>query len=155
MLTEQSQLVAQVFCEVMEKLAFMFGEPADKQRSAPPESAYIQTKMTYTGQTSGMLALTVPASLCPQIAANVLGIDPDDDRAVASSLDALKEVLNVTCGHVLTALAGETPVFDLSVPGTSTLDAGQWTDLLERPDTVALSVDDNVVLLQFAHGRQA
>jgi chemotaxis protein CheY-P-specific phosphatase CheC len=155
MLTEQSQLVAQVFCEVMEKLAFMFGEPADKQRSVPPESTYIQTTMTYTGPVSGMLALTVPASLCPHIAANVLGVDPEDDRAVGGSLDALKEVLNVTCGHVLTAIAGETPVFDLSVPQTATLGAGGWTDLLERPDTVALTVDDSVVLLEFAQGRQA
>jgi len=155
MLTEQSELVAQVFCEVLEKLAFMFGEPAGKEKSVPTEPAYIQTKMTYTGQTRGMLALTVPASLCPHIAANVLGIDPDDERAVAASLDALKEVLNVTCGHVLTALAGETPVFDLSVPRTSTLDAGQWTELLERPGAVALSVDDSVVLLQFMQGRQA
>ena len=155
MLTGQSQLVAEVFCEVMEKLAFMFGEPAGKEKSVPTEQAYIQTRMTYTGETSGMLALTVPASLCPQIAANVLGIDPDDERAAAASLDALKEVLNVTCGHVLTAMAGETPVFDLSVPRTSTLDLNQWTDLLARPDTVALSVEDSVVLLEFAQGTEA
>ena len=155
MLTEQSQLIAQVFCEVMEKLAFMFGEPVDKQETASPEAEYVQTKMTYTGQTSGMLTLTVPASMCPHIAANVLGTDPHDDEAMARSLDALKEVLNVTCGHVLTALAGEMPVFDLSVPQTSSLDASQWTGLLERPDTVALSVDDNPVLLQFGQGTQA
>ena len=155
MLTEQSQLVAQVFCEVMEKLAFMFGELADEQRPVPLESTYIQTTMTYSGQISGMLALTVPGSLCPQIAANVLGVDPEDERAVAGSLDALKEVLNVTCGHVLTAIAGETPVFDLSVPETSVLDANQWTDLLERPDTVALTKDESVVLLGFAQGPQA
>ena len=155
MLTEQSQLIAEVFCEVMEKLAFMFGEPVGKQEATSSEAEYVQTKMTYSGQSTGMLALTVPASMCPQIAANVLGMDSHDDEAMASSVDALKEVLNVTCGHVLTALAGETPVFDLSVPQTSALDASQWTDLLERPDTLALSVDDNPVLLQFEQGTQA
>ena len=72
--------------------------------------------MTYSGGMTGSISLIVPDDVCPEIAANVLGKDPDDAIVAAQSADALKEVLNVLCGNILTAVAGESPVFDLSVP---------------------------------------
>ena len=99
--------------------------------------------------------MTVPVEMCPEIAANVLGVDLDDPDVVVKPLDALKELLNVTCGHVLTALAGDEPVFDLTVPEVTEIDAVAWKKLADAPYTVAFLVDESPVLLQLSTSRLA
>ncbi len=150
MRTDQRELVSEAFRLVFEKLAFMFGEPAAKEELPQPASGCVQTEMSFRGAMNGTLALAVPAEMCTEIAANVLGMEPDDDLVAVQATDALKEVLNVTCGRVLTALAGDRPVFDMSVPVTSRLDDVGWTALLNEPETVGFLVDDNPVLLQLS-----
>ena len=150
MQVEQNELVSDVFCEVLEKLAFMFGEAVEKEELASDTSEYIRAMMSFTGAMSGKLGLVVPKEMCPEIAANVLGMDPDDELVAAQAIDALKEVLNVVCGNVLTALAGERAMFDLSVPEISTLNAAEWTTTLHEPQTWAFLVDDIPVLLELS-----
>jgi len=147
------EVLSAAFCGVAEKLAFMFGEPVEKEDlgAAPPE--VVLASMTFSGHTDGGLVIAVPADMCAEIAANILGMEPDDEAVCARSIDALKEVLNVTCGHVLTALAGEQPLFDLSVPVVERTDAAGWRALLDRPTTAAFIVDDNPVLLELRLGR--
>jgi chemotaxis protein CheY-P-specific phosphatase CheC len=128
----------------------MFGEIADKQELPHCLSDCLLARITFSGAAKGALVLAVPAPLCAQIAANVLGIDEDDELPPGRPADALKELLNVICGHVLTALAGEAPVFNLSVPEVSPLDEAHWTALVEAPATVGFRVDDVPVLLQLA-----
>ncbi len=140
----------EVVFDVFEKLAFMFGDVADREEVSPTATDYAHVSMTFSGKDmAGTLALTVPAELSMQIAANVLGVDPADELADAQADDALKELLNVICGNVLTAIAGEKPVFDLTVPVASNLDADGWSSLLYRLDTHAFLIDDVPVLIQF------
>jgi CheY-like chemotaxis protein len=51
-----------------------------------------------------------------------LHILAEDDLVRERALDSLKEMLNVTCGQLLTSFAGEGPVFDLSIPTVAELD---------------------------------
>jgi len=147
---EYEQVLRDVFCEVTEQLAFMFGEPAEKDDLPAPDGECLETSMRFTGDRAGTLSLAVPAAVAPEVAANVLGLDPDDPSVQAGATDALKEMLNVTCGHVVTALAGEEPVFDLSVPEIRSLDPDQWQARLDDPQTVAFLLDDNPVLLRLS-----
>ena len=104
--------------------------------------------MTFEGPTTGRLTLAVPHDMCPELTANVLGLDPDDDAITESaSQDALKELLNITCGHVLTTLAGEEPIFNLSVPEIAPLPNDGWNKLYREAGTCPLLVDDNPVLI--------
>lgn len=150
MKTEQVELLGGVFCEVIEQLAFMFGEPTDKRDLPEGVDACLLTSMTFSGAMNGSIEVVVPEAMCVQIAGNVLGLEPDDDRVMASAGDALKEVLNVVCGHVLTGIAGDQPVFNLSVPTTKAIDAGEWKSVLDDNQSVGLLVDDMPVLLRFA-----
>ena len=148
------EIIGEVVYDVFEKLAFMFGEVALSDELPEPAERNVKASMTYSGNTKGSISLTVPAEVCPEIAANVLGKDPDDDIVKAQAGDALKEVLNVLCGNILTAVAGEGPVFDLSVPEVSDLDAAEWVALLEDERTKVFLVDESPVLVQFTREDQ-
>lgn len=56
--------------------------------------------MSFTGAMQGECLLMVPEALCPEIAANILGLDTDDELAAMRAQDALKELLNVTCARI-------------------------------------------------------
>lgn len=143
-------MVTEVFCDVVESLAFMFGEAADEDELPASAAGYILATMSFSGPMTGRIELAVPREMRVEIAANVLGVDPDDEQAVSGADDALKELLNVTCGQVLTRLAGEEPVFDLSVPVVSDLGDVAWTAMTQAPDVAKVVVDESPALLRLA-----
>ena len=144
----RKQLLSGVCGEVFEELAFMFGEEADAAELPPPSPSGVLAAMSFSGPLSGRIELAVPAAMRAEIAANVLGIDTEDPEAEAVGDDSLKEVLNVTCGQVLTRLAGEEPVFDLAVPEVSPLSVEGWKKLAAAPETAGMLVDESPTLLR-------
>jgi hypothetical protein len=79
--------------------------------------------------------------MAKEIAANVLGVDPADPIAEAHYRDSLGELLNVACGHMLSALFGDTEVFELSPPRPFSLTASETAKLARRRGCMAFSVD--------------
>jgi len=149
--TDHGQVLRTVFAEISESLAFMFVEEPEDETSADPDTNdLVLAFMGFSGPFSGKLVIAVPASLCPEIAANVLGLDPDDELVQAKPYDALKELLNVTCGNVLTAIAGEEPIFDLTPPEVKKMDLTAWQALRNMPGTQQHLVEDRPVLLQLS-----
>lgn len=144
---EHTEALDQVFTEVLEQLAFMFVEPLEIDCPAIP-SELVVASMSFRGPVSGQLILTVPRAMAPVLTANVLGMDPDDEAITQVPYDAFKELLNVTCGNVLTAIAGDEPVFDLSVPEIEERPSSAWPDLQTLPGTIRRTVDDYPVLLR-------
>lgn len=147
---ERRELLSSVFCDAMEKLAFMFGEPAEGDELFPTGKNYLTAGMTFTGDMSGEISITVAEEMCMEIAANILGINADEEQAMNLAIDALKEVLNVTCGQVLTAIAGEKALINLSIPQVSELDASGWTETMNNTESIGFLVDDYPVLLSFS-----
>jgi chemotaxis protein CheY-P-specific phosphatase CheC len=94
------------------------------------------------------MLLAVPRPLCGVVAANMLGLEPDDDEAARVQDDAVKELLNVTCGNVLTRLAGPEAVFNLSVPTTRELPVAEWQALLQSIESVGFIVEEQPALLR-------
>jgi CheY-specific phosphatase CheX len=150
MKSEQKELLSKVFCDALEKLAFMFGEPAEMDELSPTGNKYLTAGMTFTGDMSGEISITVSEEMCIEIAANILGVNPDDKQAMNLGIDSFKEVLNVTCGQALTAIAGEKVLFNLSIPQVSELDASGWTEMMNKAETIGFLVDDYPVLLSFS-----
>lgn len=142
------RIVENVFCEVIEQIAFMFGEPEDKFEIAAGGTAMARASMSFQGPCAGRLELAVPMTMRLAIASNVLGIDMEDDSVDKFADDAVKEVLNVACGNILTELAGTDPVFDLSVPTISPLNPSEWETFRDDPLTVGLLVEDDPVLVR-------
>ncbi len=148
----KEEIVSNVVIDVLEDLAFMFGEQVDKDEIPFTDSDYIQVAMTFSGPSKGQLSLTVPEDMSAVIASNILGMDLDESSVSENDYDALKEVLNVICGQIITSLEGEEPIFDLSVPENRSITPEEWKSLLNRPEALKFVVDDIPVLLDLNLG---
>jgi chemotaxis protein CheY-P-specific phosphatase CheC len=126
----------------------MFAEPVSREETPGLDSDGLSVNMEFSGPISGGLTLAASREAAAEIAANILGVDADDIVAQRGGEDALKELLNVICGRLLTALAGEGPIFNLSVPQASPLQPAEWVVLLQVPGTLAFQVDGLPLLLR-------
>jgi len=146
--SQHQETLTTVFSEIIESLAFMFVEDPEDDTVFTTGTEFVQVQMGFSGPFKGDLTIAVPVDMCPELASNVLGLDPDDELVTHNPYDALKELLNIICGNLLTALAGEEPVFDLTIPEVTLLDKAGWTAFMEKEGTVRFVADDNPVLLR-------
>ncbi len=142
-----SDRVQSTFLEVVEKLTFMFGESVTSAELPSTAGEYSEAWLTFEGAVKGRLAIIVPSELTPEIAGNILGLDPSDVQPGEMMADALRELLNVISGHVVMALATSQADFQLSAPGYRQLTEAQWVALCEDPDTAPFLLDESPVLL--------
>ena len=142
------ELVREVFAKVLEKQVFLFAEDLAIE-DIPGGGDWVEARMAFHGPFEGSLSLALPKDAELDIAANFLGKDADDPDVAKCAEDSLKEILNVVCGHMLTALAGEEPIFDLSIPKVHALTAGDWTALSSLPDALGFAVEGKPAVLRF------
>lgn len=150
MKVEQRDASTEVLCEVLEKLAFMFGEPVEDGQEAElqtPAEAYLGC-IRFNGSSKGVLSLAVGTDMCIELAANMLGTDPDDPDAEQDARDALMELLNITCGNLLTTLYGVETVFELTPPEAIKIDASDWARLEADPESFAFIIEDYPALFK-------
>ena len=139
-------LLEAVFADVLEKFAFMFSEPvapADFFIDAPP---FYHTTISFNGPHRGKLGIAANAKFCSLLAANILG-EEEGSEPVSASCDALKELLNVTCGEFLEKLSGPQVIYNLSVPDSVSLTQEQMQELAADDKAILLSVDNASVIL--------
>ncbi|HRU94338.1 MAG TPA: chemotaxis protein CheX [Anaerolineae bacterium] len=145
---DPKEVVRSVFCEVVEKMAFMFADPADAAELDTAGDTCLHSTIEFSGALRGKLEMMAPQGLCVMFAANVLGLDADDPLCAQRAADAVSETLNVTCGHVLTAMAGQTPVFELKAPVTNAVGPEAWAAFRQDPAVQGFLVDDAPALLR-------
>jgi CheY-specific phosphatase CheX len=146
--SDTETIVRDALSTVLQDFAFMFAEPPEDD--TPPTEACIAVQMRFQGPMGGTALLAMPLSLASELAANVLGVDPEESDSPEVSLDAVKELLNVTTGNLVTALAGEEPIFDLSIPERVPFDHATWTSLSTQAGTLVLLVEDRPLLFSVA-----
>lgn len=147
---EYADAAQRTFCEIFEKMTFLFAEPAAPQEAEDFGEECVLGSMAYSGAAAGRIALAIPAAMGPVLAANVLGLADGNGRAASLAADAVREILNVFCGSFLTACYGDKPVFNLSVPRISRLPAAEWRALRQDGDTLAFCVDEWPILLRIS-----
>lgn len=140
-------ILEKVVYRVLEEYAFMFGELLEEPEPPDVPGPYLQAQMEFVGPLSGSIALTTPETFCTHLAANVLGLDPDDEETTGAATDSLKELLNVICGNLLTDLAGDEPVFDLTVPRVASLTDEAWRTAFAVPGGKGFLVEELPVFL--------
>lgn len=144
---DRQQALASTFLSVVEKLTFMFGEPVEMDEFEVRPEPWVEARMAFQGEIQGSLAVIVPESLQPEIAANILGLDPVDLAPPEMLADALREMLNVVCGHVIMALVGSQADFQLQTPVHRSLMDEELNALQQSPDSMAFLLDDEPLLL--------
>ena len=116
------QAVVDSTLRVFETAAFMaiwLWSEEDGELPAPDTVAV----MAFHGPVNGRLTLRVSSSVLPALASNMVGDMEGGDSTTEKGLDALREVLNMICGNLLTSWYGEDVVFELDPPGIVPIEA--------------------------------
>jgi hypothetical protein len=142
---ETRAAAGRVLAEVLEKQAFLFADPAEGES---PDAGLIATSLRFAGARQGGLALAATPELAREIAAGILGCEPDDPQAEERAGDACKEILNIACGQALTTWFGTEPVFDLGIPEARILSPDEAADWSACPDVLAFSVDGRPLFMR-------
>lgn len=100
--------------EVLGNFAFMIGD--DEPAQPPPGTVWLECRIAYAGPTEGTLTCWCTRGFAVRLAANLLGLEPDESGASAGAEDSLREFMNVLCGHLMTTWYGTHAVFHLSLP---------------------------------------
>lgn len=114
---EQKETTEEVIGRILSESAFIFADPldeSDRPEIVPWEAQGVS--LSFSGFRTGSLALWAEDAFLRSAAANMLGVDEDSEKAVKKGMDALKEILNIIVGNLLTTLYGSEPVFDLGIP---------------------------------------
>jgi len=97
-----------VFHEILSKYAMMFGEPVGGNDFVyNPEKTYIRADVGFNGECSGTMSVITTKDFCFALTENVMGLEPGKGNYPALECDALKEFINLTCGHFVTAAFGK------------------------------------------------
>jgi len=148
MRASHNDLLCATFAEVMQKQVFLFADPLDAGEIETDESTWSQVQIAFHGPSSGSLTLSLPKELGHEVTANFLGLDPGEAISDRQADDAVRELLNVLCGHFLSAYAGEEAVFDLGAPAAKSwesepspsADSVQGFDVEGKPALLTLNI---------------
>ncbi|MBU8871151.1 MAG: chemotaxis protein CheX [Gemmatimonadales bacterium] len=135
------------FLNVVEQLTFMFGESVPKSELEVDGVEFTLAQMRFNGDLPGVLSIGVPSEITAEIAANILGLEAEDIESKEMKLDALGEVLNVVCGHVIMALVGTGANFKLDSPEVKAITEEGCNELILNDDFTGFILDDSPVLL--------
>lgn len=113
---ESSEALGRVAADTLEQLVFLFTSPEDPDAD-PVELEKSIVRVRFSGPFGGELILSLPTQMLPEIAANMLGSEDEDEApSVEQQQDASRELLNVICGNLLPAIGGADAVFELEAP---------------------------------------
>jgi len=110
------EIMSKVTIDTLEKLAFMFAFP-DEGEEGPPGDSMIAGSVSFTGPFSGTVIMMISIEVLQELTANMLGLEDGEETTQDHRSDALKETMNVICGNLLPAIAGDDVVFDIGMPG--------------------------------------
>ncbi len=146
-----TEIIEQEFGEVLQTIGLMWLEPADEDcREENPTDSIVIANISFKGPHAGQVRIAAPLAMCVELSSNMLGLDGDDPAAQTGAEDALKELLNVTCGRLLTAIHGEEPVFDLAPPMVHEPPPDELRQFCDQPDTLEFLADDYPVWIAFS-----
>jgi hypothetical protein len=110
MSTNWNDAVREVTSKSLEELCFLI--PGADEASFEGEPVAAAAYVVFEGPTTGSVLIQMRGGLLQEIATNMLG----DDAGEAARRDALGEVANIICGHIVPVIWGSEAVFSLRRP---------------------------------------
>lgn len=142
-----SQLNEIVSCEVrrvLEQTAYLFTED---EAGVPCFEGWasVGVFITFSGNPSGYIHMWTTDALTEAAAVNMLGLESPDQITDKNKKDALKELLNISIGHILTRLFGKNVLFELGIP--EELDPDLLPGDMKDPRSIWIDVEDEPLLV--------
>lgn len=124
--------------EVFETMIFMDLARSDQPYDSTNEDSLLST-ITFTGQMDGCFAMACSAKCAKTIAANMLGMDADDDLASDDICDAMGEVANMVMGSIKSGVQDVYNDIGVSIP--SVISGRKLENSLgERAQRIAIAI---------------
>jgi hypothetical protein len=134
----------------LETMTFTTPILADSSLSPSPDSMLVS--MPFTGPICGSVEMVASETIGLLLAANILATTPEDPAAKCYAQDALKELLNVTCGLLLPTLVPKESAaipFRMTLPELASFDCQtQWQAFAAASDTCVLDVEGRLIALR-------
>ncbi len=145
-MNEQSrQTLGGVIARVLEDGAFIFAEEPEGDGATLAEGWNAEgVALSFSGPHAGEIHMWVGEDFAEYAAANMLGLEPEEDGAAAKGRDALRELLNMIVGNYLTERYGIEQVFDLHLPAD--LPQSAMHADLAHPDSLWLDAEGNLIM---------
>ncbi len=127
--------------EALETTAFMTATAPEEELPSPARG--ILVRIDYTGPICGTIELWSSNVFAQMLTANMMGLEPDEEEVQNKSVDAVKELVNIVGGVLLTKLIDSpADMFNLTVPrADEQLDSESWGKYVAQDDVAILDVD--------------
>ncbi len=112
--TTQTPTLEAILSDVLGELAFLVSD--DETVELPADTLWLHCTVAYRGPLSGTLECWCTPAFATQLSANLLGLEADDGAVQVRAADAVRELMNVLCGQLITAWHGRDQIFDLTIP---------------------------------------
>ncbi len=112
--------------ETLEEAAFIFTELADEEQPQWSEDTVTETRLSFSGEASGTMMMAATSEPLVEMAANLLGAEPDDPDVSSKKSDAFGEMLNIIGGVLVEAWFGSEAEVQLDVPKMRTLSVKEY-----------------------------
>lgn len=147
---EYCDVIETVVTNVTEQMAFVFIDPVEASELTDPPAQAVRVTLTFSGAGEGKLTVIADRTIGRELAANLTGADEVSDQEAEQ---AIKEVVNVIAGQLLTKINGTEPVFDLNPPEIEPLDTATWREQVQDPEVIALLAEGRPLLVHFKMAR--
>lgn len=130
--------------QALETMAFLTALPMEDDLNIPKKT--ILAEINFKGAKCGTIQILAGSDFCKILAENISALTKVDDKA---SLDALKELTNVTCGLFLPMVVSSTAdMFDVTVPKAkvkSCDNSSQWSKFVADRNSRVLNIESYMV----------
>ncbi|MBI5685797.1 MAG: chemotaxis protein CheX [Verrucomicrobia bacterium] len=139
--------LVEVAIEVLERYAFMLGDPPGTKGGPAvlPEPSWIVT-ISFTGARAGGIGVVVSPGLARQAAANFYE-DPQTEDGDEQAQDAVKELLNIVCGNYLHRVERNGRIVNLTTPSLQVATLEAATRYVNGKPQAMLAVEGHPLLL--------
>jgi len=139
---EAKSIVTQSLAQALERMAFLDVLLYPELPLVPAQFALAEIR--FAGSVTGSIQVATSLDFARELACTMGLLDhPTEEQC----LDAIRELVNVTCGLVLPLLATpDADVFDLSIPQAVPCDEStDWSQWIRQDDVVVLDVGGHPV----------
>jgi hypothetical protein len=136
-IAETKMIVTQSFAQAIERMAFLDVLPCLETPLVPAD--FLRAEIQFHGPMDGAVQIVAGMDFARELVSNMGLIDhPTEEQC----LDALKELVNVTCGLVLPLVATpDMDQFDVTIPhDVSDNELINWSRWIQQEDVAVLDV---------------
>jgi len=141
-----SDVMTATVLRVLEEAAFVFAESVEETEAPDFADSIVVTDLSFAGPGTdtarGRLILAANTDWTQELAANMMGTDPDDPDIQGKGPSSLGELLNMIGGVLMGDIFGPVAT-SLGIPRIRTLDASEFASLSrEDSSRVILATDE-------------